>query len=153
MGPNAGITIVGGHELAETGTDQFPSSGWLDSSGSENGDKCAWIRSGQGAAAYDTFPNSTSFPVQSLWSNAFSSNSGGCVLAFQVRRRLRVENMCRGRRDDYRSASADTCSAVMPVASLITITNASGLTAAIGPNTLSPTCPITALAGLPSARN
>jgi serine protease len=82
LGPNAGITIVGGHELAETITDQFPSGGWLDSSGGENGDKCAWISSGQGASANVTLSNGSSFPVQSLWSNAFNSNAGGCVLSY-----------------------------------------------------------------------
>ena len=82
LGPNAGISIVEGHELAETVTDQFPSSGWLDSGGSENGDKCAWISSGQGAAADVTFPNGSTFPVQSLWSNAFNSDAGGCVLSY-----------------------------------------------------------------------
>ncbi len=46
-----GVTIVGGHEYAETLTDQFPAGGWIDTSGNENGDKCAWISSGQGAAA------------------------------------------------------------------------------------------------------
>ncbi len=47
LGSDAGITIVAGHEMAETVTDQFPNGGWLDSSGAENGDKCAWISSGQ----------------------------------------------------------------------------------------------------------
>jgi serine protease len=79
LGPYAGITIVGGHEMAETETDQFPNGGWLDSRGAENGDKCAWITSGQGASALAPM-GSTSFPVQSLWSNAFNSGSGGCVL-------------------------------------------------------------------------
>jgi len=82
LGPNAGITIVEGHEAAETITDQFPSSGWLDSSGAENGDKCAWISSGQGASAEVTFPDGNPYPVQSLWSNAFNSGGGGCVLAY-----------------------------------------------------------------------
>ena len=82
LGANAGITIVGGHEMAETETDQFPNGGWLDSSGSENGDKCAWISSGQGASARVTFPNGSSFPVQSLWSNAFNGGAGGCVLSY-----------------------------------------------------------------------
>jgi hypothetical protein len=82
LGPNAGITIVGGHEMAETITDQFPSSGWLDSNGAENGDKCAWITSGQGASTSVTFPNGSTFPVQSLWSNAFNSKAGGCVLSY-----------------------------------------------------------------------
>jgi serine protease len=81
LGPKAGITIVGGHEFAETETDIFPNGGWLDGSGSENGDKCAWISSGQGASASVSL-NGTSFPVQSLWSNAFNSGAGGCVLSY-----------------------------------------------------------------------
>lgn len=81
LGANAGITIVEGHELAETITDQFPNGGWLDSSGAENGDKCAWISSGQGASASVSL-NGTSFPVQSLWSNAFNGGAGGCVLSY-----------------------------------------------------------------------
>jgi len=81
LGAKAGITIVGGHELAETITDQFPSSGWIDGSGAENGDKCAWISSGAGASANITLANGT-FPVQSLWSNAANSGAGGCVLSY-----------------------------------------------------------------------
>jgi serine protease len=81
LGPDAGITIVGGHEMGETITDQFPSTGWLDSAGAENGDKCAWISSGQGASA-DISLSTGTFPVQSLWSNAFNSGSGGCVLSY-----------------------------------------------------------------------
>ncbi|GLV60290.1 hypothetical protein KDH_71100 [Dictyobacter sp. S3.2.2.5] len=76
-----GITIVGGHEFAETESDIYPSTGWVDSSGSENGDKCAWISSGQGASANVSLSTGT-FPVQSLWSNAFNSNTGGCVLSY-----------------------------------------------------------------------
>ena len=76
-----GITIVGGHEFAETETDIYPSTGWLDGTGSENGDKCAWISSGQGAAADITLSTGT-FAVQSLWSNAFNSGAGGCVLSY-----------------------------------------------------------------------
>jgi serine protease len=76
-----GITIVGGHEFAETETDIFPNGGWLDSGGKENGDKCAWISSGQGAAANVTLKSGT-FAVQSLWSNAFNSDAGGCVLSY-----------------------------------------------------------------------
>jgi serine protease len=81
LGTDAGITIVSGHEMAETMTDQFPSSGWVDSSGAEIGDKCAWISSGQGAAA-DINLSTGAFAVQSLWSNAFNSDSGGCVLSY-----------------------------------------------------------------------
>jgi len=81
LGPNAGITIVEGHELAETISDQFPSGGWLDGGGAENGDKCAWISSGQGASANISFGTGT-FAVQSLWSNAFNGGSGGCVQSY-----------------------------------------------------------------------
>lgn len=77
LGPKAGITIVGGHEFAETETDIFPNGGWLDNRGSEIGDKCAWLSSGQGAAASESL-NGVSFPVQSLWSNA----SSGCVQSY-----------------------------------------------------------------------
>lgn len=81
LGPHAGITIVGGHEMGETITDQFPSTGWLDSGGAENGDKCAWISSGQGASANVSLSTGT-FAVQSLWSNAFNGGAGGCVLSY-----------------------------------------------------------------------
>jgi hypothetical protein len=79
LGPNAGITIVEGHEFAETETDIFPNGGWLDSRGAENGDKCAWISSGSQGASASVSLNGTPFPVQSLWSNAFNGGAGGCV--------------------------------------------------------------------------
>ncbi|MBA3826025.1 MAG: hypothetical protein H0X24_19260 [Ktedonobacterales bacterium] len=81
LGSKAGITIVGGHEFGETETDIYPSTGWIDSTGAENGDKCAWISSGQGASANISLSTGT-FPVQSLWSNAFNGGAGGCVLSF-----------------------------------------------------------------------
>jgi hypothetical protein len=81
LGPKAGITIVSGHEMAESITDQFPNGGWLDAGGEENGDKCAWISSGQGASADINLTTGT-FAVQSLWSNAFNSGSGGCVVSY-----------------------------------------------------------------------
>jgi serine protease len=76
-----GVSIVGGHEYAETVSDPFPNSGWLDGSGRENADKCAWIASGQGASANITLSTGT-FAVQSLWSNNFNSNTGGCVIDY-----------------------------------------------------------------------
>jgi hypothetical protein len=76
-----GVTIVEGHEYAETVTDPFPNSGWLDANGAENGDKCAWISSGQGASANVTTGNGT-YPVQSLWSNNFNGGAGGCVISY-----------------------------------------------------------------------
>lgn len=76
-----GVSIVAGHEMAETETDPFPNGGWLDGNGGENADKCAWISSGQGAAADVTLSTGT-FAVQALWSNAFNGGAGGCVTAF-----------------------------------------------------------------------
>jgi hypothetical protein len=72
MGATAGVTIVGGHEMAETITDQFPNGGWLDRNGEENGDKCAWSTA---TSAQPMGPSNTLFPVQPLWSN----NSSSCV--------------------------------------------------------------------------
>src|SRR5512146_3184646 len=77
LGPNAGITIVEGHELGETVTDQFPSTGWLDGNGAENGDKCAW-----NSATTSVNLGGGSYPVQPLWSNAANSGKGGCVLSY-----------------------------------------------------------------------
>ena len=71
LGASAGVTIVAGHELAETITDQFPNGGWLDRNGAENGDKCAW----SSATSNQPMGGTSSFPVQPLWSNAAS----GCV--------------------------------------------------------------------------
>jgi serine protease len=77
-----GVTIVEGHEYAETVTDPYPSSGWLDANGAENGDKCAWISSGKQGAAANITLTTGSFAVQSLWSNSFNSNAGGCVISY-----------------------------------------------------------------------
>jgi len=68
-----GVTIVAGHEYAETLTDQNPAGGWTNQTGTsyggqENGDECAWISSGQGASANVTMGNG-SYPMQSTWSN------------------------------------------------------------------------------------
>lgn len=72
------IANVSGHELSEMVTDPR-NGGWWDSSGNENGDKCAW-----------TFnkPSSfggTSWKIQGNWSNAAYDNGqtgytkGGCI--------------------------------------------------------------------------
>jgi PKD repeat protein len=68
-----GFSIVGGHEYAETLTDQNPAGGWINQTGSssngqENGDECAWISSGQGATALVAM-STGSFAMQSTWSN------------------------------------------------------------------------------------
>ena len=68
-----GFSIVGGHEYAETVTDQNPAGGWINKTGSasngmENGDECAWIATGQGASALVAM-STGSFAMQSTWSN------------------------------------------------------------------------------------
>jgi serine protease len=72
-----GVSIVGGHEYAEAMTDPHPSNGWVDSSGSETGDKCAWISPASAGGAADITLATGKFAVQTLWSNA----AGGCVLS------------------------------------------------------------------------
>ncbi len=78
-----GVTIVGGHEYAETITDQNPAGGWTDTSGAENADKCAWIQSGQGASQNITLTTGT-FAVQSTWANDFNNNTGGCLIFHSI---------------------------------------------------------------------
>jgi hypothetical protein len=68
-GTDDGVSIVGGHEQAETETDPQPNSGWLDSGGNEIGDKCAWVN------LQNTSFSTGSFPTQPLWSNS----ANGCV--------------------------------------------------------------------------
>lgn len=66
-----GITIVGGHELAETQTDPVSADpAWYDRNGNENADKCAWYH-----LANTKFGAAGSFPTQPLWSN----RAHGCV--------------------------------------------------------------------------
>lgn len=73
-----GVSIVEGHEYAETVTDQNPAGGWTDRSGAENGDKCAWRTPGtSGGAGNLSLPTGT-FAMQSTWANDASSGRGGC---------------------------------------------------------------------------
>jgi hypothetical protein len=71
-----GFSIVGGHEFAEAQTDPHPSSGsvgWQDSSGAENGDKCAWS-----ASSTNISLGGKDYAVQPIWSNA----SSGCATSY-----------------------------------------------------------------------
>ena len=71
-GPLDGVSIVEGHELAETITDPLLNA-WFDSGGGEIGDKCAWTN-------LSTITTSAgAFAVQPLWSNS----ANGCSLATQ----------------------------------------------------------------------
>jgi len=73
-----GVSIVAGHEYAETITDQNPAGGWLDLGGEENADKCAWKNPGTtGGIAFLTLPTGT-FAMQGTWANNANSGTGGC---------------------------------------------------------------------------
>ena len=73
-----GVTIVEGHEYAETSTDQNPAGGYTDSSGQENGDKCAWITPGTAGGSFDLALATGTFAVQTTWANDGSGGSGAC---------------------------------------------------------------------------
>lgn len=68
-----GASIVGGHEAEETVTDPGAGNGWLDSSGQEIGDKCAWTNDSN-----QTMYGGAVFPNQPEWSNAIS----GCAFNY-----------------------------------------------------------------------
>jgi hypothetical protein len=80
-GATDGVTIVEGHEYAETITDQFPAGGWTDLTGYENGDKCAWsFGAPLGSTAfgqYNQLIGTGKYFLQQEWSNA----THACVLA------------------------------------------------------------------------
>jgi hypothetical protein len=67
----AAIANVSGHELSEARTDPASPGAWYDSSGAENGDKCAWTF----GTPLVTFSNSSEWKIQGEWSNA-AYNSG-----------------------------------------------------------------------------
>jgi serine protease len=76
-----GFSIVGGHEYAETLSDQNPPGGWTASAsaGAEDGDECAWINSGQGASG-DVSMGNGAYAMQSTWSN----DTNRCDLAHAI---------------------------------------------------------------------
>lgn len=66
------VANVTGHELSETRSDP-KGTGWFDSAGEENGDKCAWTFGGP----HVTFANGTTWKIQGNWSNYdFDHNTG-----------------------------------------------------------------------------
>ncbi len=89
-----GFSIVGGHEYAETITDPYPFSGWIDLndgvSGGEIGDKCAWGGKlwGSSDPAGDVKLSTGTFAMQSLWSNA----ANRCVMAATREDKVSVTN-------------------------------------------------------------
>ena len=73
-GADDGLSIVAGHEYAETVTDPFPSTGWWDPSdpgGGEIADKCAFS-----TFSHDVTLSTGIYAMQPLWSNG----AGGCVM-------------------------------------------------------------------------
>ena len=82
-----GVTIVEGHEYAETITDQFPAGGWTVPSGAnvgyEIGDLCAWNANPPDGAA-DITLSTGSFPVQPMWSNDYNGGAGGCLISHSI---------------------------------------------------------------------
>lgn len=69
-----GFSLVLGHEYAETLTDATPGGGWVNNTnssyaGQENGDECAWIRTGTQAASQNVTMATGKFAMQSTWSN------------------------------------------------------------------------------------
>jgi serine protease len=75
-----GVTIVAGHEYAESITDPHPFDGWRDANAQEDADKCEWKGSDIPGGAEDvTFANG-SFAMQATWSNDTSE----CVIAHPI---------------------------------------------------------------------
>jgi hypothetical protein len=69
----AALANVSAHELAEARSDPASPGAWYDSSGAENGDKCAWTF----GAPLVTLSNGTQWKLQGEWSNAaYSAGTG-----------------------------------------------------------------------------
>ena len=79
-----GVTIVEGHEYAETITDQLPAGGWTDSSGNENGDKCAWISPGTAGGSFNLSLATGTFAMQTTWANDGSGGAGACEASHPI---------------------------------------------------------------------
>jgi Phosphate-induced protein 1 conserved region len=87
VGPNGnagvdGMVSVIAHELEETNTDPNPISGWADSNGAENGDKCAW-----------TFGANPQGPVNAQYNMTLPTASGGSR-NYLVQRNLDASSKC-----------------------------------------------------------
>lgn len=69
----AALANVSAHELSEARSDPANPGAWYDSSGQENGDKCAWSFNVPSV----TFSNGTAWKLQGEWSNAaFTAGTG-----------------------------------------------------------------------------
>ena len=69
-----GVSIVAGHEYAETLTDWLPYNGWMGATLAEIGDICSWLPPGNEPNSSINLSLSTgSFAVQPLWSNIYNA--------------------------------------------------------------------------------
>ncbi|GAA2153598.1 hypothetical protein GCM10009760_51500 [Kitasatospora kazusensis] len=87
-----GYSILGGHEYAETVTDQNAMGGWIDPAGQENGDKCAWITQGTPGGLFNLQLATGAFAVQTTWSNDQHTCSGSHPVV--ANKPLVVSTMC-----------------------------------------------------------
>ena len=78
-----GVSIVVGHEYGETITDQEPPGGWVDRSGNEVADKCAWKQTGPGRVAVLSL-RTGKFAMQGSWANSANSGTGGCQFTHAI---------------------------------------------------------------------
>lgn len=69
-----GLSIVEGHEFAETLTDMNVGAGWIDSAGYEVGDKCAWV------GLQNVHFANANFAMQSIWSN----DTNSCLISHSI---------------------------------------------------------------------
>ena len=79
-----GVSMVAGHEYAETLTDQNPPGGWVDSQGEENADKCAWRQPGATGGAAVLHLSTGNFAMQGTWANDVGGGAGGCRFTHSI---------------------------------------------------------------------
>src|SRR6516165_5321048 len=79
-----GVSIVNGHEYAETITDQNPPGGWTDSSGAETGDKCAWVTPGTAGGCVGVAAGDGTFAMQTTWANDGNGGAGTCEASHAI---------------------------------------------------------------------
>jgi serine protease len=89
-----GVSIVEGHEYAETITDQNPAGGWVDLGGEETADKCAWIppKPATAGSAAVLQLSTGAFAMQSVWANNANSGKGGCRFTQTIKRTQLLQN-------------------------------------------------------------
>jgi hypothetical protein len=89
-----GVSIVTGHEYAETITDQNPAGGWVDLGGEETADKCAWIppKPATAGSAAVLQLSTGAFAMQSVWANNANSGKGGCRFTQTIKRTQLLPN-------------------------------------------------------------